>query len=191
MKKSLRSSISLLILAASALAQGPLAPSGAPAPTMKSLDQIFTEASAASAKAEKRTPISALPFAITQPGSYYLTGNLTMTTAAVGITISTLESVTLDLNGFTLDGGGIGIFGIYHPVTPLNVRNGKIVGWISYGIVGGAASVLSDLTVSSAAGVVLGNDSTVQRCTIKMTAGGIAALRSFLGLVVSDCHIST
>src|ERR1051325_5982475 len=77
------------------LAQGNLAPPGAPAPTMKSLAQI-----------EPRTPISSLPFSITQPGSYYLSGNLTGTT---GITIAA-SGVTLDLNGFELVGGaGSGI----------------------------------------------------------------------------------
>lgn len=184
----------LLLATAAAFAQGPLAPSGAPAPTMKSLDQIFTEASTASAKAEKRTPISALPFAITQPGSYYLTGNLTMTTAAAGITISAVGSVTLDLNGFTLDGGSLGTYGIQLTgTTPLNVRNGNIVRWTSYAIGDSvaAASVLSELTIDADYGVVLGNDSTVQRCTIKQTAGGGGALIAFLGLVVSDCHIST
>jgi len=42
-----------------AFAQGSLTPPGAPAPTMKSLDQI-----------EPRTPISSLPFTISSSGSY-------------------------------------------------------------------------------------------------------------------------
>jgi hypothetical protein len=70
-----------------ALAQGSLAPPGAPAPTMKSLDQI-----------EARTPISSAPFNITQPGSYYLTTNLTVNFGNA-INIMT-NDVTLDLNGF-------------------------------------------------------------------------------------------
>src|SRR5438094_2967891 len=49
-------------------AQGSLTPPGAPAPTMKSLDQI-----------EARTAISSAPFTINQPGSYYLTKNLNVT----------------------------------------------------------------------------------------------------------------
>src|SRR5260370_6407387 len=70
-------------------AQGNLAPPGAPAPTMKSLDQI-----------EARTPISSAPFTISAPGSYYLTKDLSVTTGN-GITISA-DNVTLDLNGFTI-----------------------------------------------------------------------------------------
>src|SRR4051794_6480374 len=70
-------------------AQGPLTPPGAPAPTMKSLDQI-----------EARTPISAAPFNINASGSYYLTKNLVVATGSA-IAISA-NNVTLDLNGFNI-----------------------------------------------------------------------------------------
>ena len=50
-----------LILTNESRAQGSLTPPGAPAATMRSLDQI-----------EPRLPISSLPFSISQPGSYYL-----------------------------------------------------------------------------------------------------------------------
>src|SRR5580704_7915636 len=69
-----------------AFGQGSLTPPGAPAPSMKSLDQI-----------QPRTPISS-PVAITQPGSYYLTTNIV---GAFSLTILTSD-VTLDLNGFTI-----------------------------------------------------------------------------------------
>src|SRR5262249_30290848 len=71
------------------ISQGPLTPPGAPAPTMKTLDQI-----------EARTPISSAPFTITNSGSYYLTTNLSVSTGNA-ITIAT-NGVTLDLNGFTI-----------------------------------------------------------------------------------------
>ena len=74
-----------------AFAQGSLTPPGAPAATMKSLDQI-----------EPRTPISSLPFTISTSGSYYLTTNL-FESSGDGI-IVTADNVTLDLNGFVLDG---------------------------------------------------------------------------------------
>src|ERR1035437_7172710 len=76
----------------SACSQGSLTPPGAPAPTMKSLDQI-----------DPRTPISSAPFIINSPGSYYLTTNLTAAASGYGITISA-NNVTVDLNGFTLQG---------------------------------------------------------------------------------------
>src|SRR4051794_32732317 len=99
----------------STFAQGGLTPPGAPAPTMKSLDQI-----------EPRTPISALPFAITSAGSYYLSGNLTSATG--GITIQANE-VTVDLMGFALAGGnGSGIV-VSGNRTNIVIRNGTIRGW--------------------------------------------------------------
>ena len=89
----------LLMLAPETHAQGPLAPpAGPPAPSMKSLDQI-----------EPRTPISSLPFTIAAPGSYYVTRNLALSAGEPGdgITIQT-DNVTLDLGGYSLDGGGTG-----------------------------------------------------------------------------------
>ena len=77
------------LVSVSAFPQGSLTPPGAPAPTMKSLDQI-----------EPRTPISSLPYTINTAGSYYLTKNLSVTSGD-GITIS-VDKVALDLNGFTI-----------------------------------------------------------------------------------------
>jgi hypothetical protein len=79
------------------LAQGPLTPPGTPAPTMKTLDQI-----------EPRTPISALPFTISSPGSYYVTANLTGVAGQHGISVNA-SGVTLDLGGFELAGVGGGL----------------------------------------------------------------------------------
>lgn len=84
----------------SSLAQGPLVPPGAPAPTMKTLQQI-----------EPRTPITNLPYTITQPGSYYLAGNLTST--GHGVWVQT-NNVTLDLMGFSIEGPGLqSVYGVY------------------------------------------------------------------------------
>jgi len=87
--------LALCILPTALLAQGSLTPPGAPAATMKSLDQIY-------AKLDARIPItnSASLVTIAQPGSYYLTGNLTVSTGD-GIDINT-NNVTLDLNGYTI-----------------------------------------------------------------------------------------
>jgi hypothetical protein len=69
-----------------AFAQGSLTPSGAPAPTMKTLAQI-----------EPRTPVDAAhtpgdisdQFIINQPGSYYLTANIAGVSDEYGIGILT------------------------------------------------------------------------------------------------------
>src|SRR5688572_4518206 len=79
----------------SAFAQGTLNPPGTPAPTMKTLQQI-----------EPRVPVTTAgtsadyEFIISQPGSYYLQGNL-LVTRTNGIRIAA-EGVTLDLNGFEI-----------------------------------------------------------------------------------------
>ena len=98
-------------------AQGPLTPSGAPAPTMKTLAQI-----------EPRTPIAFAGYTITQPGSYYLTTNLVCSWYGVVITAS---GVTLDLMGFALtgvgDGTGVLLDGETNaPIRGVVVRNGVV-----------------------------------------------------------------
>src|SRR5688572_9252641 len=83
-----------LLLSATGLAQGALTPPGAPAPTMKTLDQV-----------EARTIVNATntpgdgtsTYIISAPGSYYLSGNITGAPGKHGISI-VASNVTLDLN---------------------------------------------------------------------------------------------
>ena len=105
--------------------------------------------------AEARTPISAVPFTISEAGSYYLTGNLTASDSTSGITISA-DNVTLDLNGFALIGGGSGsVAGIVVPVAQKNlcIRNGTVRGWTNGGVRADTArnSRLENLRVSTTA----------------------------------------
>ncbi len=111
-----------ILHSASMWAQGTLTPSGAPAPGMKTLQQI-----------EPRTPIASLPFTISSPGSYYLTTNITTTGAA--ITIVNTMGVTLDLNGFTISstapsptGTGVLISGT---CSDIQIFNGHIIGSVT------------------------------------------------------------
>ncbi len=85
--------IAAMFAAGTALA-GPLNPPPGPiASTYKTLTEV-----------QPRTPISSVPFTISSRGSYYLTQSMSVPTGQVGITINALGA-TLDLSGFTLDGG--------------------------------------------------------------------------------------
>src|SRR5450432_439228 len=98
------------LLVPAAFPQGSLTPPGAPAPTMKSLDQIASTGIAINAT---NTPGDANNhFIINQPGSYYLTGNLSVS-EPTGIAVEAAD-VTIDLNGFEIarstgEGTGDGI----------------------------------------------------------------------------------
>jgi hypothetical protein len=78
------------------------------------------------------TKITSLPYPITTPGFYYLTGNLSYSGSSNGITVSS-DDVTIDLMGFRLSGPGIlsGSFGIYVQANHKNVeiRNGVLRNW--------------------------------------------------------------
>lgn len=155
------------------LGQGSLAPPGAPAPTMKTLAQI-----------EPRTPISALPFTITNAGSYYVTTNLTGVSGANGITI-TASDVTLDLSGFTLTGVSNALDGIHinTGLARVTIRNGVIRDWSGIGCSGVKADqctgcVFERLRISGSGswGLVSGERSTVRDCTVVNNPGGGIAM---------------
>jgi hypothetical protein len=119
-----------------ALSQGSLTPPGAPAPTMKTLQQV-----------EPRTDVLTLPsnssaqYVISAPGSYYLTTNILGIPSASKVAIRIeANNVTLDLNGFALIGNGSLWSGIwlYGPsgsgATNVAVFNGTVTGWYNAGV---------------------------------------------------------
>jgi hypothetical protein len=166
----------------SAFGQGSLTPPGFPAPTMKSLDQI-----------EARTPISSAPFLINQPGSYYLTTNMSVGAGAV-ISIAT-NDVVLDLNGFYVKGGS-GIF-VSASVTNLTVRRGCVrntnTGGHGIGFAGIPNCRVEDVTIIGCGGnaIEVGDNAVVRRCIIDGNNGfGVVATPiSGANAVVEDCVI--
>ena len=171
----------------SACAQGALGPSGAPAPTMKTLQQI-----------EPRTPISSLPYIITNEGSYYLTGNLTGIPGTNGIIVLT-NNVTIDLNGFTLSGvigsgdginagndGTLNWFG----TTNFAVVNGIVQNWGANGIRVSRAynSRFEQLHAKGNAhtGLYVGRNSVVSRC-VSQNNGGSGLYSDGPGVLFESC----
>ena len=68
------------------------------------LDGQHASAIIAAANSEMRTPISGIPFTISESGSYYLTQNLKMPSSySDGIAVLA-DNVTIDMMGFTLEG---------------------------------------------------------------------------------------
>ena len=182
-------------------AQGSLTPPGAPAATMKSLDQI-----------EPRTPISAVPFTISEPGSYYLTTNV-ITTVSNAITIS-VSGVTLDLSGFTIAStvdsaanGGTAIL-LGSGLSDITIFNGHIRSGVTnngsgvysgsgfnYGIYySGTAPVNTRISGVSVAGCLYygiflhaGDSTVVEACTVR-TMGSYGILASTIkSCVAVDC----
>src|SRR4051812_15393213 len=165
------------LFSVSAFSQGSLTPPGAPAPTMKKLDEIEprTNLQASPAPAGVDAGNANYHFIITQPGSYYLSANLAVTKPN-GIRINA-EGVTLDLNGFQISrtggtGNGIEIVVAAHRAT---IRNGSITGF-AYGVnslgTGGGSPVYArgcafrDLSISgcSAYGILAGNLALIESC---------------------------
>lgn len=116
-------------------------------------------------------------FKITQPGSYYLAGNMTGVSGKSGIEIAA-DDVTLDLNGFALIGMGGSVnhgVSVGPGVKNLAVRNGTIRDWGHSGVGPQDLSqstpiptngLFEDLRVSGnrASGLFVGENSRVINC---------------------------
>lgn len=131
-----------LLGAAAVLIAGPLNPPAGPVTsTYKTLNEVEPRI----AINGTNTPGDADSYyRISQPGSYYLTGNITAIPliAKAGIEVAA-SNVSIDLNGFTMQGAAGSLEGIRcvgSGLAHINVRRGHIRGWARTGI---------DLTLSN------------------------------------------
>ncbi len=188
-----RVAAALLSLTAPALA-GPLDPPPGPvAPTHKTLTDV-----------EPRIPINAAntpgdatcTFKITQPGSYYLTGNLSGVAGKNGIVI-TARDVTVDLNGFTLYGLNTSACGIITSGINLDnvtVQNGDVVHWGQAGIDLVTGSPLRSTvrnvrsTNNISQGIRVYNDSRVIDCVTDFNGG--VGIDGYSHIIVTRCQAS-
>jgi len=181
--------VAVVLGATRLLAQGSLSPVGAPGATMKTLQDL-----------QPRTPISSLPFTITESGSYYLTTNLT--SSGHGIVVRAAH-VTVDLMGFVLKGSAsLGYFGVHVDNTSgpvagdVTIRNGTIEDF-GYGVYLQRASYnrLESLRIRSTraygvfgyadgGGLCIGN--TLVSCDISGTQSYGILLQAFGGEVAGN-----
>ncbi|TVR51685.1 MAG: hypothetical protein EA425_06605 [Puniceicoccaceae bacterium] len=176
-------------LPAATLAQGSLTPPpGEPGPTMRTLQQI-----------EARIPVNTLPGAedavhvISEPGNYYLSGDIQGEAGKHGISITTGD-VTIDLMGFTVRGVPGSLNGIHRvwvlvgedeppQFAGIHVNNGKIAHWDGHGLHLAYCRNVSvtgiDVRHCRNAGIsVVGYNSRIVDCDVSHIAGS--------GIVVGD-----
>jgi parallel beta-helix repeat protein len=181
--------ITALTAATGLLSAGPLNPPAGPvASTYKTLSDVEPRTAVSTAN----TPGDASDlFVISQAGSYYLTANIQGQSGKTSILI-TAKGVKLDLNGFTIQGGGPGITASGAAVAHVNVSNGRITGCTGMGLNLAACSDsdVEDVRVASCSngGVSVGTSSIVQRVHIDGCAQTGLSLGYFA--VAEDCSIT-
>ena len=112
------------------------------------------------------------PCAISASGSYRLTSNLTVSSSSTNAITVTASNVTIDLNGFTITGGGSGGSGIGISASGMNdvtVKNGGVTAF-EVGVWVGTNSIVSGVHAdSNYNGIIAGGgadaNSIVKGCT--------------------------
>jgi len=164
---------------------GDLEPPASPVPTMKTLTEI-----------EPRTTIESLAgdadslYIITDPGSYYLTGNIS-SGVKHGITIAA-DNVTIDLNGFSVIGmntggrDGITSSGGHYNVV---VKNGIVRNWANGIVLRGYNFRCSELIVmdNNLTGIWAENNAQILKCEARNNLGGIGFHVEGYGAEFKDC----
>lgn len=183
-------------------AQGSLTPpAGPPVASMKTLDQVKT-GTPLIAGSPGVAVSAAGTITISQPGSYFLTKNLTISTAAAHGVVINASNVTLDLNHFSLICTGVlGGDAVQLSASSSNacIYGGNIAGGTTFaeavftpmgwnkGVAGNSSNGvrISDLTVTGIRGDAIGANASsgrVERVTVD-----ICGAFGILGFSVLDC----
>jgi len=149
-------------------------------PTMLPIDQI-----------EARRPINVdmLPLTISEPGtSWYLVHDIKTTGA--GITVAA-DDVTIDLNGFVLEGGtGVGIrhdkSTIPYPEN-VTIQDGTVRGWGQQGIRLGTRSSITRVRAISNGGTGIEVDTESLVIGSIASDNGTHGIMAFQGTVIREC----
>jgi hypothetical protein len=172
--------LALVLVLARGAGAGPLDPGGPPSST---LPQV-----------EPRNPIppvgwdGTFPITINQPGSYFLTRNLTATGATNGIEVDA-ENVAIDLNGFTLDGAAIGALGVV-AAENFTLTNGTVRRWL-LGITASAGGRYHDLHITeNGSGVELFTGAILEHCVVRENATGVTLLPAAIAGTIANCEFS-
>jgi len=185
--------LALLGAAAMVTIAGPLDP---PAGPVTSTYKTLTEVEPRIAINATNTPGDADSlFKITQPGSYYLTGNITGVVGKRGIEIAA-SGVTLDLMGFDLVGiPGMGAFdgvsATVNSLTNITIRNGSVRNWGDEGVDLGSNfadnSAVIDVRASGniGNGITISTGCTITGCTASSNTG--SGISTSNGCTITGC----
>lgn len=197
-----------LMTSAAMLTAGPLdPPAGAVAPTYKTLQEVEPRIALSQASAPGD---ASNQYRISQPGSYYLTGNITGQSGKTCIYIAS-PRVTLDLNGFAVQGVSGASTGIRaNSNHGIAIRNGSVHDFatgidaqetngsrldnlcVSSSTIGfriGLTAVVTDCTsVDNTTGFTVFSTSSLTRCSSR---GGSRGFDVGEGCTLTDCNTWT
>jgi len=190
--------VSMSLCAAHTVFAGPLdPPAGGVAPTMKTLSEVEPRIALS---AENTPGDDDSYYKITNPGSYYLTENTTIPMLASdprhGIEVAASD-VTIDLNGYTLEGLGGTLCGVYVGEPDLGgvvIANGVIRGFFGDGIDGQTMEAerceVRGVRVTGPAGygIRLGENAVVVDCMV--SDAGLSGVFVRARSRVTDCTVS-
>ena len=165
-------------------------PPGPIVPTMKTLVEV-----------EPRTPVQSLSgsatalHVISEPGSYYLTGNIAGESGKNGIEVAA-DDVTLDLNGYALLGMPESLDGVMIHAHRSNIAclSGSVRGWGDDGIdagsdgIGGGRFIDVHAYGNGGRGLMGGSVWTITRCTA--TANGSHGIQVGTVATVTECSVA-